>query len=131
MSDDNGWGATFHRHFASNEIHRDGGPECTQSDSPRQVYVFDPDILVDHDRRTREEALREAAEALELKGNQYIESADRYQGYYAGVRVAYQAAAEHLRTVAANHVALYPAAALPCTCEATEDHTPDQTKVKF
>lgn len=62
MSDDNGWGAMFHRHFASNEIHRDGGPECTQPGSPRPVYVFDPDILADHDRRIKAEA---AATALE------------------------------------------------------------------
>lgn len=42
------WGP-FHRHFADNEIHRDGGEECTQPGTPRRVYVFDPDILSDHE----------------------------------------------------------------------------------
>ena len=44
---DNGWGATFHRHTFSNEIHRDGGAECTQPGTRREVYVFDPDILAE------------------------------------------------------------------------------------
>lgn len=87
--------------------------------------------LADHDRRIKAEALTEAAEALETKGTQYIEAADRYQGYYAGTRSAYQAAAKHLRTLAAHHVTLWPTGALPCNCEATEDHAPDQTKVTF
>lgn len=59
-----GWGATFHRHFASNEVHRDGGPECTQSGSPRPVYAFDPDALAAHDREVAVKTLREAAEAM-------------------------------------------------------------------
>jgi hypothetical protein len=40
---------TFHRHFASDAIHRDGGPECDQPGSPRRVYVFDPEFLTEHE----------------------------------------------------------------------------------
>jgi hypothetical protein len=43
------WGP-FHRHFASDAIHRDGGPECDQPGTPRRVYVFDPDVLDKHER---------------------------------------------------------------------------------
>lgn len=43
-----GWGP-FHRHFASDAIHRDGGPECDQPGTPRRVYVFDPDSLTAHE----------------------------------------------------------------------------------
>ena len=46
-SDD--WGP-FHRHFANDAIHRDGGPECDQPGTPRRVYVFDPDCLDEHER---------------------------------------------------------------------------------
>jgi hypothetical protein len=42
------WGP-FHRHFASDAIHRDGGPECDQPGTPRRVYVFDPDVLAEHE----------------------------------------------------------------------------------
>jgi hypothetical protein len=40
---------TFHRHFASDEVHRDGGPECGQPGTPRRVYVFDPEFLTEHE----------------------------------------------------------------------------------
>jgi len=43
-----GWGP-FHRHFASDAIHRDGGPECDQPGTPRRVYVFDPEHLSEHE----------------------------------------------------------------------------------
>jgi len=43
-----GWGP-FHRHFANDAIHRDGGPECDQPGTPRRVYVFDPDSLTAHE----------------------------------------------------------------------------------
>jgi len=39
----------FHRHFASDVIHRDDGPECDQPGTPRRVYVFDPDVLSEHE----------------------------------------------------------------------------------
>lgn len=42
------WGP-FHRHFANDAIHRDGGPECDQPGTPRRVYVFDPDALSAHE----------------------------------------------------------------------------------
>jgi len=64
MTDD--WGP-FHRHFANDAIHRDGGPECDQPGSPRRVYVFDPDYLKEHEEaiRTNERnALRAKVEAL-------------------------------------------------------------------
>ena len=43
------WGP-FHRHFANDAVHRDGGPECDQPGTPRRVYVFDPDALDEHER---------------------------------------------------------------------------------
>ncbi len=55
-----GWGVTFHRHFGSNAIHRDGGAECDQPGKPRQVYVFDPDFLAEHDAEIRAEARSDA-----------------------------------------------------------------------
>lgn len=55
-----GWSHTFHRHFCSDAVHRDGGPECDQPGTPRRVYVFDPDYLSEHEaiitRRTAAEA---------------------------------------------------------------------------
>ena len=42
------WGP-YHRHFGSDAIHRDGGPECDQPGTPRRVYVFDPDTLDAHE----------------------------------------------------------------------------------
>lgn len=42
------WGP-FHRHFANDAIHRDGGPECDQPGTPRRVYLFDPDTLHAHE----------------------------------------------------------------------------------
>ena len=42
------WGP-FHRHFANDAVHRDGGPECDQPGTPRRVYVFDPDALAAHE----------------------------------------------------------------------------------
>lgn len=44
-----GWGP-FHRHFANDAIHRDGGPECDQPGTPRRVYVFDAENLDAHER---------------------------------------------------------------------------------
>jgi hypothetical protein len=60
-----GWGVTFHRHFGSNEIHRDDGPECRQIGTPRPVYVFDPDVLAEHDRHVTAEAVRELQESFQ------------------------------------------------------------------
>jgi hypothetical protein len=45
-----GLDARYHRHFASGEVHRDGGPECTQPGTPRRVYVFDDDVLTEHEK---------------------------------------------------------------------------------
>lgn len=42
------WGP-FHRHFANDAIHRDGGPECDQPGTPRRVYLFDPEMLDAHE----------------------------------------------------------------------------------
>ena len=42
------WGP-YHRHFGSDAVHRDGGPECDQPGTPRRVYVFDPDALDEHE----------------------------------------------------------------------------------
>lgn len=39
----------FHRHFANDAVHRDGGPECDQPGTPRRVYVFDGDYLHAHE----------------------------------------------------------------------------------
>ena len=39
----------YHRHFASDAVHRDGGPECDQPGTPRRVYVFDPGFLHEHE----------------------------------------------------------------------------------
>jgi hypothetical protein len=58
-----GWGP-FHRHFANDAIHRDGGPECDQPGTPRRVYVFDDDALDQHERIVA----RYAAEHPELFG---------------------------------------------------------------
>jgi hypothetical protein len=45
------WGPfhAHHRHFASDAIHRDGGPECDQPGIPRRVYVFDAEYLHAHE----------------------------------------------------------------------------------
>lgn len=43
-----GWGP-YHRHFANDAIHRDGGPECDQPGTPRRVYVSGPDYLHQHE----------------------------------------------------------------------------------
>lgn len=44
------WGPHHcHRHFASDAIHRDGGPECDQPGTPRRVYVFDAEYLHQHE----------------------------------------------------------------------------------
>jgi hypothetical protein len=53
------WGP-YHRHFASDAIHRDGGSECDQAGTSRRVYVFDPDALSAH-----EAAVEAAARASE------------------------------------------------------------------
>jgi len=45
-----GWEHFHHRHFASDAIHRDGGSECDQPGTPRRVYVFDGDVLDEHER---------------------------------------------------------------------------------
>jgi hypothetical protein len=50
------WGP-FHRHFANDAIHRDGGPECDQPGTPRRVYVFDPDTLSEHERHVAQYAI--------------------------------------------------------------------------
>lgn len=55
------FGATFHRHFGNNEIHRDGGAECTRS-NPLPVYVFDPGYLDEHDAFIRKEAAEQIAQ---------------------------------------------------------------------
>jgi hypothetical protein len=39
----------YHRHFASGAVHRDGGPECDQPGTPRRVYVFDAEVLSEHE----------------------------------------------------------------------------------
>jgi hypothetical protein len=44
-----GWSHRFHRHFANDAVHRDGGPECDQPGTPRRVYVFDPEYLSEHE----------------------------------------------------------------------------------
>lgn len=43
-------GGPYHRHFAGDAVHRDGGPECDQPGTPRRVYVFDADALDEHER---------------------------------------------------------------------------------
>lgn len=43
------WGP-FHRHFASDAVHRDSGPECDQPGTPQRVYVFDEYALDEHER---------------------------------------------------------------------------------
>ena len=58
------WGP-FHRHFASDAIHRDGGPECNQPGSPRPVIVFDPDYLREHDDAIRADERQRIAQAIE------------------------------------------------------------------
>ena len=55
------WGP-YHRHFASDAIHRDGGPECDQAGSPRRVYGFDPDALDAHEAVVTQWAMRQTPE---------------------------------------------------------------------
>ena len=50
------WGP-YHRHFASDAIHRDDGPECNEPGTPKRVYEFDPDYLEEHDQWIRDHAL--------------------------------------------------------------------------
>jgi hypothetical protein len=61
------WGP-FHRHFANDAVHRDGGPECDQPGTPRRVYVFDPEYLSEHEaivaRHAAEQALKPLREIL-------------------------------------------------------------------
>jgi hypothetical protein len=61
------WGP-FHRHFANDAVHRDGGPECDQPGTPRRVYVFDPEYLSEHEaivtRWATEQALKPLREIL-------------------------------------------------------------------
>lgn len=54
------WGP-YHRHFASDAIHRDGGSECDQPGTPRRVYVFDPDALDAHEAAVARWAVRHSA----------------------------------------------------------------------
>jgi hypothetical protein len=55
------WGP-FHRHFASDAIHRDGGHECDQPGTPRRVYVFDPDALREHEAHVARYAIAHPGE---------------------------------------------------------------------
>jgi hypothetical protein len=45
-----GYTHCYHRHFSNSEIHRDGGPECTQPGTPYRVYVFDDWALDEHEK---------------------------------------------------------------------------------
>ena len=58
------WGP-FHRHYASDAIHRDGGPECDQPGTPRRVYMYDDDTLADHERAVGRWAIRHPAQFTE------------------------------------------------------------------
>lgn len=82
---DNGWGATFHRHAFNNEIHRDGGAECTQKGTPRTVYVFDPDYLAEHDRTTKAEAWDECLDEIDKNelNTEQARSGNPYRGEQA------------------------------------------------
>lgn len=60
----------FHRHFASDVIHRDGGPECDQPGTPRRVYVFDPDVLSEHELNVARYAVAHPEEFAEDKGDE-------------------------------------------------------------
>lgn len=58
----------FHRHFASDVIHRDDGPECDQPGTPRRVYVFDPDVLSEHELNVARYAIAHPGEFAEDTG---------------------------------------------------------------
>jgi hypothetical protein len=64
-------GPPYHRHFANDAVHRDGGPECNQPGTPRRVYVFDPDYLSEHEafitRRVAEKVREQAGRYLEAR----------------------------------------------------------------
>ena len=61
------WGP-YHRHFGSDAVHRDGGPECDQPGSPRRVYMFDPDYLDEHERNVAAYAVQHPAEFVKVPG---------------------------------------------------------------
>ena len=70
-----GWGP-FHRHFANDAIHRDGGPECDQPGTPRRVYVFDPDYLSAHEAKVAEWAAGQLTATLRARVREIYEEAD-------------------------------------------------------
>jgi hypothetical protein len=72
-----GWGP-FHRHFANDAIHRDGGPECDQPGTPRRVYMFDPEYLSEHEAIVTRYATRQALAALREVVPQDYEADDEY-----------------------------------------------------
>lgn len=75
-ADDGGWGTTFHRHGMSNEVHRDVD-ECVHPGRPRQVYVFDPEYLAEHDAWVVRAALRAAGLLVDAPNEERIERAAR------------------------------------------------------
>lgn len=71
------WGP-FHRHFANDAVHRDGGPECDQPGTPRRVYVFDPEHLSEHEAIVAGWAAGQALAALRAVVPQDYEADDGY-----------------------------------------------------
>jgi hypothetical protein len=66
---------TYHRHFANGEVHRDGGPECTQPGTPRRVYVFDPDALDEHEKTVAAYAAAHPGKFLQADASSYVDQA--------------------------------------------------------
>lgn len=63
------WGP-FHRHFANDAVHRDGGPECDPPGTPRRVYVFDDDYLDEHERNVAAYAVQNPGEFADGESEQ-------------------------------------------------------------
>ena len=87
------WGP-FHRHFASDAIHRDGRPECDQPGTPRRVYVFDPEHLTEHEAIVAQYAAGQALAAVREVVPEDYEADDEYTADAA--------------ILAAVHALLYP-----------------------
>jgi hypothetical protein len=68
----------YHRHFANDAVHRDGGPECDQPGTPRRVYVFDPDYLSEHEAIVARHAAAQALAALREVVPRDYEADDEY-----------------------------------------------------
>lgn len=105
----------YHRHFANDAVHRDGGPECDQSGTPRRVYVFDPEYLHKHEMLVARYAaahpdeFTENAEAMLLEGAlRVLEGTSRKPfnytaGHWLGVKDTLREVAAAIRAETEGH----------------------------